>query len=126
MRLRKKIYTGIEANPPAVADARHNLADLENVTLLEGPVEEHLPEIESKLDAVLVDPPRTGLSGEALDAIADHRPERIVYVSCDPATLARDCRRFVRQGYTLSWVQPIDLFPQTYHIENVALLSLER
>jgi len=115
--------TGIEAQPAAVADARHNLAGMDNVTLLEGTVEALLPTVEPKLDAVVVDPPRTGLELAALDALATHRPARIVYVSCDPATLARDARRLVRHGYTLEWVQPIDLFPQTYHIENVALLT---
>jgi 23S rRNA (uracil1939-C5)-methyltransferase len=98
---------------------------MHNVTILEGDVQTRLPEVEAPVQAVLVDPPRTGLDNEVLDAIVEHRPEKIVYVSCDPATLARDCRRFVRQGYRLNWVQPVDLFPQTYHIENVALLSWE-
>jgi 23S rRNA (uracil1939-C5)-methyltransferase len=114
---------GIEGNPPAVADAQYNLDGFEHVDILQGPVEEIVPELEISLDAVVVDPPRTGLDRQALDGLADHEPERIVYVSCDPATLARDCRRLVRKGYTLEWVQPVDLFPQTYHIENVALLN---
>lgn len=115
--------TGIEVHPAAVADARHNLAGADNVTILEGTVEALLPTIEHKLDAVVVDPPRTGLELPAIDALAAHGPARIVYVSCDPATLARDARRLVKHGYTLEWVQPVDLFPQTYHIENVALLT---
>lgn len=115
--------TGIEVNPPAVADAEQNLADFDNVTILSGPVEDLLPEIERDVDAVVLDPPRAGLTPDALDAIVAQAPSRIVYVSCDPATLARDCRRFVRQGYNLAWVQPVDLFPQTYHIENVVLLD---
>ncbi|HOT91225.1 MAG TPA: 23S rRNA (uracil(1939)-C(5))-methyltransferase RlmD [Anaerolineae bacterium] len=114
---------GIEAHPAAVADARHNLADADNVTLLEGTVEAQLPTVQDKLDAAVVDPPRTGLELAALDALVVHNPARIVYVSCDPATLARDAQRLVKHGYTLQWVQPVDLFPQTYHIENVALLT---
>jgi len=114
--------TGIEVNPAAVVDARHNLAHLDNATLLEGPVMTMIREVNRKIDAVLVDPPRTGLEPEVVDALVEHSPERIVYVSCDPATLARDCSRLVKQGYSLEWVQPVDLFPQTYHIENVALL----
>jgi 23S rRNA (uracil1939-C5)-methyltransferase len=114
--------TGIEVNPPAVADARHNLAHLDNATLLEGPVLAMIHEVNRKIDAVLVDPPRTGLEPEVVDALDECSPERIVYVSCDPATLARDCSRLVKHGYSLEWVQPVDLFPQTYHIENVALL----
>jgi 23S rRNA (uracil1939-C5)-methyltransferase len=118
--------TGIEINPPAVADARHNLAHADNVTLLEGAVEEMVEDIDGRLDAVVVDPPRTGLEPEVIDALIARSPTRLVYVSCDPATLARDCRRLARQGYTLDWVQPVDLFPQTYHIENVALMSRGR
>ncbi len=115
--------TGIEAHPAAAADAQYNLAAADNVTILEGTVEALLPTVEHKLDAVVVDPPRTGLELAALDALAAQEPARIVYVSCDPATLARDARRLVKHGYTLEWVQPVDLFPQTYHIENVALLT---
>jgi 23S rRNA (uracil1939-C5)-methyltransferase len=115
--------TGIEANPPAVADARHNLADFDNVEILEGAVEEVLSEIDATFDAIVVDPPRAGLEPEVVDAIAESDAQRLVYVSCDPATLARDCRRLIRHGYALDWVQPVDLFPQTYHIENVALLT---
>lgn len=115
--------TGIEAHPAAVADARHNLVGADNVTILQGTVEDVLPTVEHKLDAAVVDPPRTGLELAALDALAAHAPKRIVYVSCDPATLARDAQRLVKHGYTLQWVQPVDLFPQTYHIENVALLT---
>ncbi|MGC9520416.1 MAG: 23S rRNA (uracil(1939)-C(5))-methyltransferase RlmD [Anaerolineae bacterium] len=116
------LVTGIEVHPAAIADAEHNLVDATNVSLIEGPVEQALSEIEESVDAMVVDPPRAGLAPEVVDAIADHDPKRVVYVSCDPATLARDCRRLVRHGYRLEWVQPVDLFPQTYHIENVALL----
>lgn len=114
---------GIEAHPTALADARRNLADRENVTLLEGLVEDLLPDLESPLDAAVVDPPRTGLEPEALDALVAHGPRRIAYVSCDPATLARDAQRLVRQGYALEWVQPVDMFPQTFHIECVACFT---
>ena len=114
---------GIEAHPASVADAQHNLTGAENVTILDGAVEEVLPSLDVSLDAAVLDPPRSGLAKEALDALVACAPQRIVYVSCDPATLARDARRMVRQGYTLQWVQPVDLFPQTYHIESVALLT---
>ncbi len=116
------LVTGIEVHPAAIADAGHNLADAGNVNLIEGPVEQALDEIDEAVDVMIVDPPRSGLAPEVVDAIVDHNPERLIYVSCDPATLARDCRRLVRQGYALEWIQPVDLFPQTYHIENVALL----
>lgn len=119
------LVTGIEAHPAAVADAEHNLADADNVDLYAGLVEEVLPTLEERFDAAVLDPPRSGLERQALDALVAHAPQKIVYVSCDPATLARDAQRLVRHGYTLQWVQPVDLFPQTYHIENVALLTRE-
>ena len=117
------LVVGIELNPDAIDDAVYNLADAENVTLLEGQVEYALPEIEEELDAVVLDPPRAGVEKEVLDGLAARAPERIVYVSCDLATFARDARRLVKKGYTLAWVQPVDLFPQTYHVETVALLT---
>ncbi len=115
--------TGIELNPDAVADAQHNLVGADNVAFVSGFVEEELAALPHGVDAALLDPPRGGVEKEALDALSAHAPDRIVYVSCDPATLARDARRLVRQGYALEWVQPVDMFPQTYHIESVALFS---
>lgn len=119
------LVVGIEINPDAVDDGVYNLADAENVTLLEGQVAYALSEVEEQIDAVVVDPPRGGVEKEVLDALALKAPERIVYVSCDPATFARDARRLVRKGYTLDWVQPVDLFPQTYHVETISLLTRE-
>lgn len=117
--------TGIEVNPPAVADARFNLENVGNVDILEGPVDEVFPTIKTKFDVVVLDPPRTGLDRLTLDAIGDGGAQRIVYVSCDPATLARDALRLTRFGYQIEWIQPVDMFPQTYHIENIVLLSRE-
>jgi len=115
---------GVDGSAAALADARANAADTENALFVEGLVEETapgLPEVTSPL--VVVDPPRTGLDKEALAALLTLAPLRVVYVSCDPATMARDIGRFVSSGYYLYQVQPVDMFPQTYHIECVALLA---
>lgn len=81
-----------------------------------------LPELGS-LDAVVVDPPRAGLHERAIAQIADATPATIIYISCDPQTLARDIARFGAQGYALTSAQPVDIFPQTYHVETVCVLA---
>lgn len=118
---RASLVTAIESYPPAVTDADVNLSDLDNVDLIEGSVEDVLPELTERYDAAVLDPPRAGLSPEALDALVALQPRTIVYVSCDPATLARDAKRLVAQGYRMGEVQPVDMFPQTYHIECVTV-----
>jgi 23S rRNA (uracil1939-C5)-methyltransferase len=114
----------VEENPHAVADALTNAAGQGNVTLMEGAAEEALSEWPGlPIDVVVLDPPRGGCDQAVLDALARLSPERLVYVSCDPATLARDLRRLLEGGFHLVEVQPVDLFPQTYHVECVALLD---
>ncbi len=71
----------------------------------------------------MVDPPRGGVDRFALDALVEAEPNRIVYVSCDPATLARDAKRLSAADYRLVELQPVDMFPQTYHVESVALFA---
>jgi 23S rRNA (uracil1939-C5)-methyltransferase len=105
-----------------VTDADHNLADLENVEIIEGAVEAVLEDLEGSFDAVVVDPPRTGLSRTVIDELGRLAPALIGYVSCDPATLARDVEQLARRGYVLADVQPVDMFPQTFHVECVAML----
>jgi 23S rRNA (uracil1939-C5)-methyltransferase len=114
---------GVELSPPAVDDLLENTSHLENVHIVEGSLGAVLPEMEPSPDAAVVDPPRSGIDRQALDALAEHEPERIVYVSCDPATLARDVKRLARSGYSLREVQPVDMFPQTYHVESVSCLE---
>ncbi|GAB4405610.1 MAG: 23S rRNA (uracil(1939)-C(5))-methyltransferase RlmD [Anaerolineales bacterium] len=114
---------GVESAPSAVADALANAEGMDNVTLVEGPAEEALPALEGGFDLAVVDPPRGGMDPVALRALVEKRPRRIAYVSCEPTTLARDCAALVSAGYRLRWVQPVDMFPQTYHIESVALLE---
>jgi 23S rRNA (uracil1939-C5)-methyltransferase len=109
----------VEANPDAIADAAVNLADVDNVFIYQGRVEEVLPQIEGQPDVAVVNPPEDGLSVEALDALLDFYPERIVYVGGDLATAARDGKRLHREGYHLDYAQPVDTHPQTYRLDTV-------
>ena len=76
-----------------------------------------------KPDVIVVDPPRKGLDTKLIDKVIDVKPNRIVYVSCKPSTLARDIRILTQNGYTLEKVQPVDMFPHTMHVETVVLLA---
>jgi 23S rRNA (uracil1939-C5)-methyltransferase len=120
---RAGLVVSVESYPPAVTDADANLSDLDNVEIVEGPVEEVIADLAGPFNAIVVDPPRTGLSNEVIDEIVRLDAPRVVYVSCDPATLARDARKLAGHGYRLVDVQPADMFPQTYHVEAVALLE---
>lgn len=113
----------IEEDAGAVADARLNATGLANVEFIEGSVEAILPRLDRAMDLAVLDPPRQGCKPEALAALVELTPRRMVYVSCDPATLARDARKLADGGYHLVEVQPVDMFPQTYHIESVALFE---
>ncbi len=117
----------VESHPQALSDARCNLeaAGLENCELIESPVEKALEDLNVSFSAVVLDPPRRGCGKQVIKQLAGLRPARIVYVSCDPATLARDARHLADLGYSLTNVQPLDLFPQTFHIECVALFIPE-
>lgn len=119
---------GIELEAAAVKDAEANakLNEIGNVHFLPGRSEERLPRmVKDGLipDVMVLDPPRKGCDPAVVDAIAKAAPGRVVYVSCNPATLARDLALFHEAGYSLRTVQPVDMFPQTAHVEVVALLE---
>jgi 23S rRNA (uracil1939-C5)-methyltransferase len=112
---------GIEADLSAIADFRHNADGMDHVELAEGKAQIILPRLDEAVDLLVLDPPRSGAGKQIVSEIARLGPRRLTYVSCDPATLARDARHLIECGYSLQEVQPIDLFPQTYHVESVAL-----
>jgi 23S rRNA (uracil1939-C5)-methyltransferase len=115
---------GIEAHAGSLADAEASArAQGLRLELRRGAVEEVLPTLAGPIDAALLDPPRRGCAPEALAALEALGPRRIVYVSCHPGTLARDVRLLAGYGYRLLRVQPVDMFPQTHHVEALALLE---
>ncbi|MCI3027797.1 23S rRNA (uracil(1939)-C(5))-methyltransferase RlmD [Desemzia sp. C1] len=123
----KEVY-GIEIVEMAVEDAKRNAAlnGVENVTYQLGAAEEVMlkwAEEERTADLLVVDPPRKGLEGQFIDAVLEMKPSKMVYVSCNPATLARDLALLAEGGYNVEKIQPVDLFPQTNHVECVALMS---
>ena len=119
---------GIESIEAAVVDAHHSALNngFHNVRFLCGAVEEVLPALEYTIDTIITDPPRKGCDPRVLRAILDSQAERMVYVSCNPATLARDLRILTAGGFRIKTVQPVDMFPQTSHVETVVLLSREK
>lgn len=124
-----KEVRGIESIPEAVEDAKRNAErnGRTNVSFHTGEAEELLPRwAKSGLtpDVIIADPPRTGLDPRFLDAVLKTKPKRFVYVSCNPSTLAKDCKALLDGGYELQWVQPVDMFPQTSHVECTVLLKL--
>lgn len=120
---RAGLVISVESYPPAVTDAEVNLADVENVEIVEGSVEAVLPDLVGPVDLVLVDPPRTGLSEQVIAELGRLGAPTLIYVSCEPATLARDTARLAKNGYQLLDVQPVDMFPQTFHIEVIAIFT---
>ena len=124
----KQVY-GVEIVPPAIEDARRNarLNGITNAEFFVGKAEEVLPEKYEKegiyADVIVVDPPRKGCDEAVLDTMLKMKPEKIVYVSCDSATLARDLKVLCREKYRLEKVAVCDMFPQGVHVETVALLS---
>ena len=127
-----KMVYGIELNESAILNARRNadINGITNIDFLVGDVGKKLPELkeklEGKVDVVIVDPPRNGLAPEVIEQIVAFGPEKVTYVSCNPTSLARDLKLFTQQNYQTLKVTPVDMFPQTYHIECVAQLRKKK
>ncbi|MEN8614461.1 Maf family nucleotide pyrophosphatase [Dehalogenimonas sp. THU2] len=112
----------IEESGAAIKDARENVRGLHNVELLEAKTESVLPHLGRLADAIIIDPSRTGCHPAALKTLNFYPPKRLVYVSCNPEALARDLRVLTHGPYEIEDITPVDLFPQTYHVETVATL----
>lgn len=126
----KQVY-GVEIVPQAIDDAKENALQngIKNAEFFVGAAEDVLPAKyresggSMRADVIVVDPPRKGCDERLLQTIVEMEPERLVYVSCDPATLARDVKYLGEQGYRVEKAQPVDMFPMTEHVETVCLLS---
>jgi 23S rRNA (uracil1939-C5)-methyltransferase len=119
---------GVESVAAAIEDARQNakLNNIDNTEFHTGTAEVIVPQLQKKgyqADVVVVDPPRKGCDKSLLDTIASMQPTRIVYVSCNPATLSRDLKHLQEKGYQTVEVQPVDMFPHTAHVETVVLIE---
>ncbi len=112
----------IEESASAIKDARENVSGLPKVQLVQGKVEHELAAFPSRVDAVILDPPRSGCHPDVLAALGRHAPNKLLYVSCDPETLARDMAALYRNGFEPVEVQPLDMFPQTHRVECAAFL----
>lgn len=125
----KKVI-GIEINKESVKNAIINsrINHVDNARFYQSDAVQYMDKLiddMQKIDIVLVDPPRDGLDPEFIKRVQIIKPKKFVYISCNPETLARDLREFIKDGYSLLQIQPIDMFPQTNHVESVSLLSLK-
>jgi len=118
---RAKKLIAVEGSESAAEDFVHNLDEFENVDLYQGSAEDILPNLSTEPEVVLVDPPRTGLHKKVISSILSLQPDLLLYVSCDPATLARDSKLLTDGGYTAEKFIPFDFFPHTYHIETLSI-----
>ena len=116
--------TAVEGDRQSAADLRENAGSYPSaIRVLVGRVEDHLIRRPETADTVIVDPPRSGISREAMDIIVRHGARRIIYVSCDPPTMARDARRLLDAGYRLESLRGFDLFPNTPHVETIGVFD---
>ena len=116
--------TAVEGDRTSARDLMANASrSADAVRVVVGSVEDYLSSRPARADTVIVDPPRTGISRRAIEAMIRTAPRRIVYVSCDPPTMARDAARIVNGGYGLTWLEAFDLFPNTPHVESLGVFD---
>ncbi len=116
----------VEENKESIEKAKEvlELNNIKNVELHSADTTKYLQTIKKKFDITILDPPRKGCTREALDETLNHTKEKIIYVSCNPATLARDLKYLIEKGCTVESIQPFDMFCHTFHIENVAIVNI--
>ncbi len=122
----KKVL-GVELNKDAVKSANSNAQKnkIFNIDFFAGDVAKVLEDLKEKPSLIVVDPPRAGMTAKMIKQVSDFGTKKLIYVSCNPATMARDCLLLREFGFKVKKIQPVDMFPQTFHIENVALLERE-
>jgi 23S rRNA (uracil1939-C5)-methyltransferase len=118
-----KTISAVEYSPSACDDFAVNLDDFDNISLYQGKLEQIIPYLDMDMDCILVDPPRAGLKKEVVSSIIFRDPGILVYVSCNPATLARDTKYFLSAGYRLESSILVDMFPQTFHMESINIFK---
>jgi 23S rRNA (uracil1939-C5)-methyltransferase len=123
-----KELIGVEIIPEAIENAKRNASQngVHNAHFFCGDATAAAAKLRAEgvaPDVIVVDPPRKGLTPELIDTIMQMSPDRVVYVSCDPATMARDLKLFTEQNYSVKEITPVDMFPRTSHVETVVLMS---
>jgi SAM-dependent methyltransferases related to tRNA (uracil-5-)-methyltransferase len=118
-----KRVIAIEESAAAIKDARLNIAGIDNIELIQSKTEDVISQFQGQMDALILDPSRSGAHPSVLASICQNPPRNLVYVACDPSSLARDLKILLGGPFELSQVIPVDMFPQTYHVETLALLK---
>ena len=113
----------IEESASAIKDAEFAIGNIDNIEFILGKTENILGSIIDNIDILILDPSRKGCHPDTIEVILEKLPKSIVYVSCDPVTLARDLNMLVSGGYSIRYVQPLDMFPQTYHVEVIVIMD---
>ena len=125
----KKVFC-VENNEQAVLDAEYNARrnNIRNCKFFKSDVEKKVSEFcdKKKINTIIFDPPRKGLKERIIKTVSKNKIEKVIYVSCNPSTQVRDVVKFIENGYQIEKIQPFDMFPQTYHIENVIILERDK